>query len=379
MKNEILNHFYVVGTASSIVIALLLGFVIFRVSNGAIKNRRVLAVILLVLSLSVILNSLLDMLLAKYYSPVGHISEPFQLLFGPLLFLYLNQLNKGVMAVKIKLLHMLPFILYTVYFICFLIIGQQSPYISKPFSILIQILSFTAYMQLWLYYFLCKKELKSYRQKLKQSCSNLERVNETWVTHSMFALLLCYLAITVLFLLNHGVIYLPINKFLAIIISLIIYVIVYRILRQPEIITRLTSTDVIPLTQKNSKYKKSSLDAHGIEDNLIKLKKHMVLHKPYVNPELNLNMLSENINISPHHLSQVINEGNNTNFYDFINSYRIEEFKKQIVEPCNQKSTVLSIAFNVGFNSKATFNRLFKKATQLTPSEYKTSLCHKTD
>ena len=379
MKNAILNHFYVVGTASSIVIALLLAVVIFRVSHGAMRNRRVLAVILLVLSLSVILNSLLDILLAKYYSPVGHISEPFQLLFGPLLFLYLNQLNKGEMPVKIKLLHMLPFILYTVYFVCFLSKGQQSQYISKPFTIIIMILSFTAYMQLWLYYFLCKKELKLYRQKLKQSCSSLERINETWVTHSMFALLLCYLAITVLFLLNHGMVYLPVNKFLAIIISLIIYVIVYRVLRQPEIITSLASTEVMPLTQKIPKYKKSSLAQHDIEDNLIRLKKHMVLHKPYINPELNLNMLADNLNMSPHHLSQVINAGNNTNFYDFINSYRLEEFKQLVADPSNQKATVLSIAFSVGFNSKATFNRLFKKSTQQTPSEYKRSLRHTTD
>ncbi|MBL4661622.1 MAG: AraC family transcriptional regulator [Alcanivoracaceae bacterium] len=379
MKNAILNHFYVVGTASSIVIALLLAVVIFRVSHGAMRNRRVLAVILLVLSLSVILNSLLNGLLAKYYSPVGHISEPFQLLFGPLLFLYLNQLNKGEMPVKIKLLHMLPFIFYTVYFVYFLSKGQQSLYISKPFTVIIMVLSFTAYMQLWLYYFLCKKELNLYRQQLKQSCSSLERINETWVTHSMFALLLCYLAITVLFLLNHGMVYLPVNKFLAIIISLIIYVIVYRILRQPEIITSLTSTDVMPLTQKIPKYKKSSLAQHDIEDNLIRLKKYMVLHKPYINPELNLNMLADNLNISPHHLSQVINAGNNTNFYDFINSYRLEEFKKQVAEPSNQKATVLSIAFKVGFNSKATFNRLFKKSTQQTPSEYKRRLSHTTD
>jgi len=71
-----------------------------------------------------------------------------------------------------------------------------------------------------------------------------------------------------------------------------------------------------------------------------------------------------------HLLSKVINEVYEKNFFDFINEYRIDEFKQRFEDPRNRHYTMLAIAFEVGFNSKTAFNRSFKKMTHQTPREY---------
>lgn len=105
-----------------------------------------------------------------------------------------------------------------------------------------------------------------------------------------------------------------------------------------------------------------------------KLDTLMMSEKPYLNPELNLSKLSELLNMKPKFVSQKINQNYSKNFYDFINFYRVEEFKKQVNLNNYQKLSLLGIAYECGFNSKSTFNLVFKKNTQLTPSQYIKSL-----
>ncbi|MCB0806841.1 MAG: AraC family transcriptional regulator, partial [Bacteroidales bacterium] len=91
---------------------------------------------------------------------------------------------------------------------------------------------------------------------------------------------------------------------------------------------------------------------------------------PYLVSDLSLQKLSEMTNIPPHHLSQVINELLDKNFYEFVNGYRVDEVKRLIEKNQGQKYTLLSLAHDSGFNSKSTFNSIFKKYTRLTPREY---------
>lgn len=100
----------------------------------------------------------------------------------------------------------------------------------------------------------------------------------------------------------------------------------------------------------------------------------MTNEMPYLENNLSLSMLAEQLNISANQLSQLLNEYLNKNFYDFINTYRLKEFKEGVKDPKNSHFTLLSIAYQCGFNSKTTFNTFFKKATGKTPSEYYKSL-----
>lgn len=97
---------------------------------------------------------------------------------------------------------------------------------------------------------------------------------------------------------------------------------------------------------------------------------YMAKDKPYTNPKLSLSELAGKLKMSQHTLSRVINDGFEKNFFDFINSYRIDDFKKRVDNPKFKNYTLLSIAYEVGFNSKTAFNRSFKKITGQTPRDY---------
>jgi len=119
-----------------------------------------------------------------------------------------------------------------------------------------------------------------------------------------------------------------------------------------------------PLSNKNN-----SIDK--IENDFIhSLLKCMNEKKPHLDPEITLSSLADLTSVSPEYLSKMINNQLGKNFYDFINHYRIEEFKTRCSLPENKNFTLISIAFDCGFNSKATFNRVFKNATGETPGDY---------
>tara|TARA_Y100000034_G_scaffold105927_1_gene134067 strand:+ start:421355 stop:422350 length:996 start_codon:yes stop_codon:yes gene_type:complete len=96
--------------------------------------------------------------------------------------------------------------------------------------------------------------------------------------------------------------------------------------------------------------------------------------KPYLNPDLNLSDLADALEMNRAQLSQVINSGFQKNFNDFVNSYRVEAIKEKLNAGSHEQLSLLGIAYDCGFNSKATFNRVFKKLTQTSPSEYLNTL-----
>jgi AraC-like DNA-binding protein len=96
--------------------------------------------------------------------------------------------------------------------------------------------------------------------------------------------------------------------------------------------------------------------------------------KVFLNPEFNLKQLAEKTNLNRGEVSEVINLGFGMNFNDFVNKFRISEFQQRLQSGAHEQFSLVGIAFECGFNSKATFNRVFKKAVQLTPTEYLNSL-----
>jgi AraC-like DNA-binding protein len=101
-----------------------------------------------------------------------------------------------------------------------------------------------------------------------------------------------------------------------------------------------------------------------------KIENLMVVDKLYENPELVISDLSNILGTHSKKVSQVINQGFNMNFNDFVNHYRINAFLQKVQEGEHNIQTFLSLAFECGFNSKSTFNRAFKRATSLNPKEY---------
>lgn len=106
------------------------------------------------------------------------------------------------------------------------------------------------------------------------------------------------------------------------------------------------------------------------KEDLAKIKHLMEVDKAYLDSELNLSDLAKLASMSRAQLSEVINSGFNKNFNDFVNEYRVEAFKTMLKNQKHLQLSLLGIAQECGFNSKATFNRVFKKLTQHSPTEY---------
>jgi len=96
--------------------------------------------------------------------------------------------------------------------------------------------------------------------------------------------------------------------------------------------------------------------------------------KLYKNPQLTVAKLAKHLNWPINQLSTIINQGFQTNFTDFINHHRIEAFKKKMIQPDSKNYSIVGLGLEVGFSSKASFYRSFKKETGMTPSDYLKSL-----
>ena len=100
----------------------------------------------------------------------------------------------------------------------------------------------------------------------------------------------------------------------------------------------------------------------------------MQKEKLYLHETLSLRTLANRLQLDPNLVSYVLNNIFHKSFYDYVNEFRIEEVKRKIDDPAYSHFKIVEIAYECGFNSKATFNRVFKKLTGKSPSEYKKAL-----
>lgn len=131
-------------------------------------------------------------------------------------------------------------------------------------------------------------------------------------------------------------------------------------MRNPELFTR--------VNEKSSIANKAIENGAQLEEDIDALYQYMERHKPYLEESLTLQDLSTKTNIPAKRLSYLINQKIGKHFFDFINDYRIEDSKKLLQE---SELTIQQIMYEVGFNSKSSFNTAFKKSTSQTPSGFR--------
>jgi AraC-like DNA-binding protein len=171
----------------------------------------------------------------------------------------------------------------------------------------------------------------------------------------------------------------------------IIYLLSILAIRSPEVF-KLTNSEVKPFRANKVKTEKSPVKVLESKDQLPfsdgqndtetdghtelnnKLTEFMEKKKPYLNPDLSLQDIAKNLGVSRHQLSAVINQKQEMNFYEFVNIYRVNEVKALMSDPSNKNKKNYDLAFDAGFNSKASFYRIFKQFTDQTPSEYRAQL-----
>ena len=149
-----------------------------------------------------------------------------------------------------------------------------------------------------------------------------------------------------------------------ILIAISIYLMTYKILLSPEVLTIKNEKAALPSDAKP----KIDVEDEALIQSKNELAHFMESSKIYQNSKLSLEELAQAQQISRHELSRIINQGFGKNFFDLINSYRVEAFIQKI--EANNNLTFLEVAFEVGFNSKSAFNRAFRKETGTSPSDY---------
>ena len=304
-------------------------------------------------------------------------STPFILLHGPFLWVYVKSLTSEKFRFKFTFLpHIIPFLLVA----SFIWISTY----ELPMRERILVDSEQLFREHWSYpvivgaifisiqsYILHSlAHIKKYKYKIKNYFSSIDHYNLRWLRFVLFTAMAFYGTISLTYILDFFINILPYH-FLQLtgftIASVYILVLGFYGLKQGNIFT---SHSIENLPSKQEEYTPNR-PLESAEENFVhQLLKQMEEEQPYLNPNLNLSQLAKQLMVTPEYLSGILNSRLNSSFFDFINQYRIEAFKKHILKADKPNYTLLGIAYECGFNSKATFNRVFKKGTGLTPGEY---------
>jgi len=157
--------------------------------------------------------------------------------------------------------------------------------------------------------------------------------------------------------------------FYSIIVGFVVFV-GYSGIRQQDLFSNSTIKEE-ELVKTESEYKKSSLNEVVDAEKHDELLELMKTDKPFLNPKLTLFELAKSLDISTTYLSQIINHNLNQHFFDFVNGYRIRKAMEILKNPEKKELTILEILYEVGFNSKSSFNTEFKKYTNQTPTQFR--------
>ena len=155
--------------------------------------------------------------------------------------------------------------------------------------------------------------------------------------------------------------------------SLLVFYLGYHGFRQGIVYSAIEERSKKKSVKDELRYSKSGMsetESHSYKENLLKLMKEQ---RPYLNNNLTIRELASLVGLTEHNISEVINVGVGVSFFDFINSYRVTEFSERVVQPENENITLLALAMECGFSSKSSFNRIFKKSTGMTPSQFQKS------
>jgi AraC-like DNA-binding protein len=209
-----------------------------------------------------------------------------------------------------------------------------------------------------------------HQREVRNSYSNTERVNLRWLL--WFAGSAAAIWVLALSIDSGGATSNIRDDHVSLAIAIMIYSIGYMGLRQPEIFHYETAEFPIPPTMENpaDPYARSGLADSEAEKLRVSLVALMETAKPWKDSELTLAQLAEQLGTTPHKLSEVLNAQVKQTFYDFVNGYRVREVQRRIKAGDAKQLKMLALALDAGFASKSTFNDVFKRHTNLTPSAY---------
>jgi AraC-like DNA-binding protein len=311
------------------------------------------------------------------------------LAIGPLIFFYVKSVTTSNFQFRKKeLLHFVPVLLYVVYrIVIFIYDANQSGFdttqngelmiawengavgvFTEAFGTIQQLLYLAFSLQLYF----------SYKKSLQDFFSDTYKMELNWIRNFLYIYTFLFL-----FSFTQQLVVLSVTElswiqrwwyqFVSAIV--VIYVGIKGYFTDTTVLSGLSynvgrGKDIVPKPAVSPFSSNAQENAEILKAQKEHLLAYMTSERPYLDAELNLQQLSEYLNMGRAQLSEVINTGLKKNFNDFINEYRIEAVKKMLFEGKHKKLSLLGIAYECGFNSKATFNRVFKKLTNSSPTDF---------
>jgi AraC-like DNA-binding protein len=345
-------------------------FVILNLKKGVNRVSTFLMSLFVLLNALFILHLSLYLINSQYYFPNTLLfSTVFTFLYGPLIYFYFK-----ITAINYKLkwtdtLHLIPALVLLIYISPFYALSS-----IEKFVILFDqedILTYEAnfiigakILSLALYAFLTYRIYVDFKQKSKKKFKLL------WQRNIIAIYVMYVVSFIVYTTMTSGIFDIPIFFHLQILIVVgLVFYVAYITYVQPEVFKgEVKLVDPIGLF----KYKSSALTTSyslELKEELLEL---LNAEKIYKESGISLDLLSERLGTSRHNTSQVINEHFSMNFYELMNKFRIDEAVYLIEN--DKQLNIIDIAYKVGFNNKVTFNKSFKKAFSVTPTEYIKSL-----
>jgi AraC-like DNA-binding protein len=367
---------------SGIIQGLLLILLLIQKEFNRIPNRILSVLVLIVVAhlglIAIDVNGLFIQ-----YPHLSRLSWLLPLCYGPLILL----LTQSMVSVQFKfrpwyVFYFLPFAVYLCLLMPYYAAGTdfKIAYLTDHARVQEADFGWMNHLTTYLHIFFTVAALVVFysgRQKLSQFFSDSARINLSWLGQFLWLFLgILLFSLFTFYSKKYNWPYLsgiyPKHFILAVVF---IYWIAYKLLQEkvkfslPE---QRVEPEPLPGQEEGiqSKYSKTGLDAETASHIARSVEKLMISQRPYLNPALSISDLSEMLSLTKHQLSQVINAEFDMNFYEFVNNYRLQAFKKEAFNPDNSHLSILGIAFECGFNSKATFNQFFKKKEGMTPSEF---------
>lgn len=363
---------------------LLLSWFFIRNADGNRRSNLFQGLLLLSLSLAIFeewLNNTGYIVKVLYLT---NFSESLNFAFAPLFYFYIwSSLNPS--AKRNIWVHFIPVFFWALYMVFHFVqpdelkynsyLQTKHPdweYLATPESVPddplgirrfvnhLMLLQFFIYIS-WAVVTLLRK-FRSMQQPLFRTDNELLRILRNSTLH-----ILILITIMIITKINFGMRSDVGGYFIATYVSFMIYATTWQIMRRSEFFDTPGSFFSFP----SVKYQKSSLSEENKEIILKKIKREMESNSYFTNNLASLSGLSKQINESSHHVSQVINEKLNMNFFELLALYRVEHAKKLITQDKDGKITIEELAEMVGYNSKSSFNTAFRKYTSKTPSEFR--------
>ncbi len=275
----------------------------------------------------------------------------FGLIYGPVIYLFVISMMYDLKSrLNNYKIHFLP---------SFIILLALIPFYKFIYDFIYETYHLPVIIHIGFYLYLSFQQINQYHSELENNYSNIYNYRLDWVKN-LIAIFFVVLVFLLLESTLQGLDDYMRSTFVFLSVLVLISYLYYKSINKSFL-----------LITKKEKYDGNSMSQKEIDSLFKKIKSVTERKKLFLNEKLSLEDLSQELEEKSYKISRVINEKAGRNFYEFINSYRVEHAKKLLLNPENQRDRIGEIMFDSGFNSKSTFNAVFKKETGLTPSKYR--------